>query len=857
MRARACLLAVLVLAPAWTEAQPTVVPTPAQFFGFAMGTDRQIAGWTDIERYVETVASASDRVRLVDAGATTEGRRLRGAIVTSPAHMARLEALRAASLRLAEPRALGVAEARDLAAGQPVVVMIGAGIEASGVGATQAAIELLHQMATGEDAHTRQILQEVVLILFPSLNPDGLAMVADWYSRTKETEFEGRPMPWLDHRYAGRLGRDAFMLNLPETRALARFTHREWVPQVFLSLREMGQYGARYLVPPPHDPIGAAAHPLVWRTAGLLGYAMALALEQEGRAGVLQSGVRDYYHPGDETLALHGRNVVGLLAEAASVDLATPVRFSPVELRGTPRGLPEHRGQVNFPHPWTGGAWRLRDIVDYHVTAARGLLAAAARYREDIVGNFYTMGREAVEAGSRGNPFAFILSPEQDDPLAAHRLRELLLDGGVEILRAAEPFRVADNIYPDGTDLILMEQPWRAYAKALLEAQVYPVPPRTLGEAPSPPSDVTGWTLPLQMGVRVDRFEQTFEPPLSARVTDTGVSPSRLWGEPRPNFYVIDGSGTGASLAANRLLAAGLDPEWTMRPFEVLGHTYPPGALIVPHSGRARDLVGTFVDELGLRATGVRGRTPDTHRIGRARVGLYKPWVASEDEGWTRWVLDRYEFPFRSLTDQDVRRGNLRAAYDVIVVPSLDAATLAEGHPPFSMPSDFVGGLGEEGARALEAFVRAGGTLVTLGASSRWAIEALELPVRDGLAGRPPTEFFGPGPLVRLDLDVTHPLAFGVRPDTAALLLEGSAFEPDGAPGRVRFVARYASEDVLLSGWLEGAALLAGRGAVAEVESGQGRVILFGIRPQHRGQTDATFRLLFNVIHTAGSPGRR
>ncbi|MDP1572244.1 MAG: M14 family metallopeptidase [Vicinamibacterales bacterium] len=859
MRSAALLLALWLSVPALLPAQSgSTAPAPDAFFGFAMGTDGRLAGWPELELYLEAVAAASDRVTLVDAGPTTEGRRLRGAIVSSPANLARLDEIKAASRRLADPRAIGVADARALATRQPVIVVIGASIHASEIGATQTMPELLHMLATAEDEATRRVLDEVVLILFPSLNPDGHVLTVDWYNRWRGTDFEGSPMPWLYHKYVGHdINRDAFMMNVVENRSLAHFFYREWHPQVFLSMHQMGQRGARYFVPPNYDPIDPNHDPLIWRTAGLLGHAMALAMEEDGRQGVLQSAMYDYYWPGYEDSAPLGHNVVTLLTEAASVNVASPIRVSPIELQGTPRGLPEYRAQINFPNPWPGGAWRLRDIVDYNLSAVRGLLTGASRYRQEIVRNFYTMGRRAVVTGSEGAPFAFIIPPEQHDPHAAHRLRELLLDGSVEIMRAAETFRVADTVYPAGTDLVLMAQPYRAYAKTLLEQQVYPVRRLAPEAAPERPYDVAGWTLPFQMGVHVDRIEQTFEPPPSVRLTETQIAPAYLWGEPRPDHYVVDGRGTAGTLALNRLLAAGLAPSWTTAPAELLGYSYPPGSIVVEHSNRAREVVTSIVNELGLRATGARGRAPSNLRpLGRPRVGLYKPWVASIDEGWTRWLLEQYGFPFSSLTDQDVRRGGLRASFDAIVLPDMDAERLRSGHAPLSMPPEYVGGLGDEGVAALQEFVRAGGTLIAIDSASQFAIETLSLPVRDTLRGRPADEFFCPGSILRLEVDVTDPLAYGMTPEAGAFFAFGSGFAVDEGDTSVRVPGRYASEDVLMSGWLEGEAHIAGQGAVVEARVGQGRAVLLGFRAQHRAQSHGTFRLLFNAIHTAAA-GRR
>jgi hypothetical protein len=864
------LLVALLLLPVGLLAQsPASIRSPEAFFGFRMGADRELAGWPEIRKYFEETAALSDRVDLIDAGPTTDGNRLIAAIVSSPENLARLEEIRTANLRLADPRAIAEGDALAIAAKNPVVVAIGASIHATEIGATQAANELLHTLATTSDADLLQVLQRVVLILFPSLNPDGHLLAVDWYRKWKGSDFEGSPMPWLYHRYVGHdINRDAFMLNMAENRTLASFFYRRWHPQVFLSMHQMGPNGPRFFVPPNYDPIDPNYDPLIWRTAGLLGHAMALRMESDGRSGVIQNAMYDYYWPGYEDSAPLGHNTVCLLTEVASVRVATPIRVEGSALRGTPRGLPEYRPQINFPNPWPGGEWTLRDIVDYDLSAAHGLLTAAARYRGELLQNFYRMGQRAVDAGARGGPFAFVIPPDQHDPHAARKLKQLLIGGAIEIHRAIEPFRVADTFYPAGTDLVLMAQPFRAYAKTLLERQVYPVRRLASNAAPERPYDVAGWTLPAQMGVRVDRYDQTFEPPPSVRLTDASIPQAAIWGEERRiRAYIVEGRGTGASLALNRLLAAGLDVTWTLKAADIQGYVYAPGSLVVTEASRnrARPVVERIVRELGLRATALGAVPPvPATRLTPVRVGLYKPWVETIDEGWTRWLLEQYEFPFVTLTDQDIRGGNLLARVDAIILPDQVPDRLMNGHADGTMPAEFTGGLGAAGALALKTFVDEGGTLVALDSASIVAINALGLPVRDALASPDAGRFFAPGSILRLTLDGDHPLAFGMPTDTAAFFSFSAAFDVDTPPpatgesaairARAAIVGRYGAHDTLVSGWLEGEELIAGRGAVVEARAGKGRAILLGFRAQHRGQSHATFRLLFNALHTAARP---
>ena len=248
-RLRSLALAVLsfLVLSVVASAQP---PSPEKFFGFRMGTDGELAGWPEIERYFNLIAGASDRVKVVDAGTSTEGRHIIAAIVSAPENIKRLDAIRDANRRLADPRGLSDAEAAKLAADHKVVVAIGASIHASEIGATQMANELLHELATANDPRTLATLRDLVVIILPSLNPDGHAIVVDWYRKMKGTPFEGGQMPWLYHKYVGHdINRDAFMMNMAESRALSRFFYTQWHPQVFLAMHQMGARGARMFVP--------------------------------------------------------------------------------------------------------------------------------------------------------------------------------------------------------------------------------------------------------------------------------------------------------------------------------------------------------------------------------------------------------------------------------------------------------------------------------------------------------------------------------------------------------------------------------------------------------------------------------
>ncbi|MFN8059192.1 MAG: M14 metallopeptidase family protein [Vicinamibacterales bacterium] len=869
----AAVLLTTLSAPARTVAEPvgtaaqadaSAIPSPFVHFGFHMGEDGQLAGWQAIQAYFARVDALSDRVRVVDIGPSTEGRRMIAALVSAPENMSRLADIQAANRRLADPRTLNDDEVSALVDTHKAVLAIGCSIHASEIGATQTANELLYELATSTDPRTTAVLRDVIIVLIPSLNPDGHDLVVDWYNRNRGTAFEGAPMPWLYHKYAGHdINRDAFMLNLQENRNIARFFYGEWHPQVFLAMHQMGSKGPRAFVPPNYDPIDANYDPMIWRTAGLLGSAMALEMERDSRAGVVSNALFDYYWPGYEDSAPLGHNTVCLLTELASAAVASPVTVQATELTGSPLGLSEYRPQINFPNPWPGGIWRLRDIVDYEMSALHGLMTGVARYRADIVRNFYAMGRRAIDRGERGRPFAWIVPPEQPDSTAAAALVNLLADAKVEVRRSLEPFSVGAQSYPAGTVVIPMAQPFRAYAKTLLESQSYPARRLVPGAPPERPYDVTGWSLPLQMNVRVDAIAEPFEIPPSSRVDRAELTGEFLLGERRPGYYLVEARGTTGTLVINRLLDARVPVAWSRAPVSVGGQSYAAGSLVVKSSGDARKALESIAQSLGVRVVGVKGSPQaDTQPLFRARVGLYKPWLANIDEGWTRLLLERFNFPYESITPREMASGDLRTRFDVIVLPDEDADRLDAGLTGTTVPPEYTGGLGQSRA-ALDAFVQQGGTIVALDSACQWLIDAFALPVVNvARGGTDADRIYAPGSIVRIETMADEPLTFGLPAALGGFFASSMAF--DAASGgtnetpalAVRPVARYAASDVLMSGWLEGGARLSGKAAALDVTLGRGRLVLLGFRVQHRAQAYGTFRFLFNALYSQQPPPR-
>jgi hypothetical protein len=794
------VLAVLLLAAALTPAALAAqdVPAPRSVLGFEVGADRTLADWGQITGYFTRLAAASPAVRVDTLGRTTNGLPFVVATITSPANMRRLDEIRAAQARLADPRRLDAAEEARLLATQPTVVFISSNIHATEIASSQMAMELAHRLVTNDTL--RGYLEHTVVLLAPSMNPDGQQMITEWYRRNLGTRWEGGPLPWLYHPYTGHdNNRDWFMVTQRETRLVTDFLYGRWFPEIFYDVHQMGNEGARIFVPPMVDPVNPNLDPLIVRAIGHIGYEMALALEERGKSGVANSVIYDLWWHGGARSTPTRHNMVGVISEAASVRIATPIVQDTSKLRGHARGLPTYERRTNFPNPWPGGTWRLRDIVDYELIAAEALVRLAAEQREQYVRNFVALGRRAVERGRTEAPFAFVIPAGQPDRGAVERLVDVLRVGRVEVERATAPFRAGAEQFAAGSYVVRLAQPYRAHAKDLLEVQRFPKMEQYPGGPPERPYDVAGWTLPLQMGVRVVQVDSAFAVPT------TPLTAPIVAGQPP----------AGCPAAAGARPADRRDTE-----------SY---------------------------------RCPDRH----PRVALYRSWTASMDEGWTRWVLDDFRVPYTSLTDSAVKAGRLRDRFDVVVVPDLSLRQLRDGMSPDAVPAPYAGGLGETGIAALRRFAEEGGRLVLVDGATELAPAALGVDVRlvttgstqaAGAAGEPPAgppvePLYAPGSILRVHLDTTHAVNAGMPASAAVYFINSTAFElPAGSAARV--IARYPerADDILLSGFLQGASRLAGRAAALEATVGRGRVVLFGFRPLYRAQSYGTFRMFFNAL---------
>jgi hypothetical protein len=799
---------------------PAAVPSPSSVLGFNPGDDRTIADWKQITNYFALLGKTSNRISIQTIGQSTLGRPLIAAFISAPENIRNLEKYKAIQARLADPRKVPNDGERDqLIREGKTVVAISCSIHSTEIVASQMSMQLAYNLASANDEDTLSILHNTILILIPSPNPDGVDIVANYYRKTLGTAAEGRDPPELYHHYAGHDdNRDWFMLDLKETKAVTRLFWKEWFPEIVYDIHQQGSNGSRFFVPPFYDPPNPHITPLLLRQVGLIGHKMAADVTAAGFKGILTNALYDTWWHGGFRTAPYFHNSIGILTEAASARIMTPSNVTRDQLsRSGTRGMRTALDvTTNFPNPWPGGAWHPRDIMQMEMIACHSVLSLAANYRADYLRNFYELGKAGLSSAGEGEPIGYLIPAGQGRDENVAKMIGALVEQGVEVYRldrelqaiitGEQVLRRSSSVgapkgtngltvnsdleageLPAGCYIIFLSQPYRQNVLALFEPQVYPDRITATGEAERP-YDVAGWTLPMQMGLQS----------LAVMHIDDVDSKRKL--------------------------------------------------TLIKNENEVRH-------DLGLAPwTGDRSPIANPIKSG-ARVGIYQSARGNMDEGWTRYVFDTFNAPYQSLRDAAISETNLRTSYDAIVLPSDRSREPADSGAPVVEGG---AGISDKGFVNLARFVDDGGTLICFDGSCGSLIKRWKLPLRNVLDGLRSSEFYCPGSILRIDVDTSDPIARTMSKETDAYFINSSAFEitdtPKGirdapqTPWPTRVIARYAKENVLRSGWLLGEDKIKDRVALAEVEMGKGRVVLFAFRPQHRGQTWGTFPFIWNAI---------
>ena len=859
------LLTVLALLPAGAQQRTTDVPSPEAHFGFRMGAEGQLVDWREMLEYLRRVASASDRVRVEEVGRTTADRPFAVVAVSEPDTLRDLDAIRETQRQLASPQETTEEDAARLARQGKAVVVVGAGIHSMEVGSMQMMPELVHRLASDRSEATTHLLRNLVVLLVPSQNPDGLQMLVEWQRRNAGTSFEDAPLPELYHPYAGHdNNRDAFMQTQVETRHLSRLLYHEWLPEVYLDLHQMGSTRARIFVPPFRSPVNPNIDPLVWSEVNLLGQLMAARLQSEGRSGVLWGETYSGYWQGANSSMPWWHNIVGLLSEVASAGLTGPVfqdgaRPAPGSLSSRPEPPsarprttmlpppPDVRFRMTYPDPWLGGEWTSRDVVEYHLLATLGLLEGVANNRTLLKENFYRMNARTVARFTAGTPRAFVIPAEQRDPGAAAHLVRVLQRGGGLVERTTAAFTADGRHAGAGSFAVPLAQPFGRWLKDLLEAQVYP---ETDAAGPVRPYDVTGWTLGMLMGVDVWQLDEPLTVPREPLAGEAPLPAGRLTGA--GNVFALPRASNAAATAINEWLDRGARVSWSPAALPAGDGELAPGTFLV--RGISRKVVARTARARGLEVRALPEWPAGPHLSLRTpRIALLDPWGGSIDAGWTRWVLEQHGFTYERIRPPQAAGAGLTDRFDVLVIPDGPALQLVRGLQGAHVRPEHRGGLGDAGIAALRRFVEDGGTIVTLGSAAQFAIDHLDIPVIVAARADDPQSTHAPGTILRVELQTDHPLGYGLPALVDAVFVGNAAYGPGRGGDDVTVVGRFPDAPLLRSGYLRGEGRLRGHAVVLDAPRGRGRVVILGPRVQHRGQTHGTFKLLFNAIFAAAS----
>jgi len=808
------------------------VPTPQEHLGFAPGTDYKLADFGQISGYFQKLAQSTDRLKLVEFGRTSENRPLYLAIISDPANLQKLEHYRDINRRLA----LGLvppAEAPALAAEAKAIVWIDSGLHATEVAPAQQAPELAYKMITDESPEMKKIRQNVILLQIPVINPDGLDAVAHWYQKNVGTPYEIAPLPFLYQKYSGHdNNRDWYMLNLPETRAVTKLLFQDWFPQIVYNQHQAPPFPARIFIPPYAEPLNPNIPSSVMEGINMIGAAMKDRFAREDKPGTLSYYGFDAWWNGGLRSVPAFHNMHGILTETAGYNYATPHTYDPKEFAESfPNGMPTKFPTVFYERPWMGGKWGVRDAIEYMLTADMAILELAASRSSQFAMKAYTLARQNMENRS---VYAYVVPMDQPDPWSAVEMVRRLQWSGVQVQRAKAAFSANGKQYPAGSLVLLAGQPFRGYLVDLLEPQNYPELRTGTNGAVKRPYDIAGYTLSYQMGVQadrvVDRFSADLEPinePLA------------------PTVPTMDQRSNGSYLLVAEALANG-------RPVRIKKNG-------------------------GFASAGDKDFGAAAFELQKPRVALYEPFTANMDAGWTEWVLDTFKVPFTVVHNADLQKGNLRQRFDSIIFASQATNSILHGvrngersggarseRGASQQRPEYTGGIELSGLAQLEEFVRQGGTLVAFDAATEFPVQLFPLPVRTLLKASgdeaaaesgPAGGYYCPGSVLRVTVDTANPLAYGMPANAMVFSSGGQAFditllnEFNKGENEVHSVAKYASRDLLASGFLQGERVVAGRSILVEARHGQGRVILFGFRPQFRGQTFGTFKLLLNTLY--------
>lgn len=857
------LIAGCLFAPL-ASAQSSVI-TPEKNFGFVPGSDYMLFNYEELIDYLMKLDKASPMLKMVEIGQSPMGKKMYIAFISSENNIKNLDKLRDINRALALDPDLSEKEQLEYVSNGKVFVLATLSMHSTEVAPSQAAPLIAYELITTDDPLITRYLDDVVYMMVPNHNPDGMDMVVENYKKYKGTQYEGASLPGLYHKYVGHdNNRDFVSLTQEDTRAISRIYSLDWFPQVAVEKHQMGSSGIRYYVPPSHDPIAENVDAELWAWMGVFGTNMLRDLTNEGLAGVGQNMIFDDYWPGGTTTS-NWKNVIGMLTEAASVKEATPIYIEPGELQASGKGLAEYEKSVNFPLPWPGGWWRLGDIVKLEIGSTFSIIKTASLHKTDILKFKNDLCKREVEKGRTQPPYYYVVPGEQADQSEVISLTTLMNEHGINAFRLSANYTLDGINFKEGDIVYPLAQPFRAFIKEVMEKQVFPVRHYSTGGAMISPYDITSWSLPLHRGLvshEIKKRDLAFEGLLKP-VTGTYYPLREAYKLPA----VFPATSNGSFRAAFIAMKNGLKVSRLSQETKISGKVFGKGSFVIQGGDEA--LLNRIVKEsLTEPGTAEQASGLPLKDVSMPRIALVETYFSDMDAGWTRYLFDTYEIPYTVIRPGEFEKTDLTKGYDVIIFPSSGKTVLMNGKPGNeSRPAmsnyhpDYQKGIGKKGMEKLLLFINNGGKVISWGQSTDLFTGMLEIP--DGekkeefvlpftnIAEQAEKEGLAiPGSWVRMTVKQDHPLTYGMPAETG-IFYRGQPLWATSVPRfdmDRRVIGAFPDDNLIISGFGENEEKIAGKAAMIWIKKGKGQIVLYAFNPQFRASTPATYKLLFNAL---------
>lgn len=847
------------------------ITTPEKHFGFTPGSDGNLFLYEDLISYLEKLEKESPKLKLIKIGNSSLDKDMYIAFISSEKNINNLDNLKEMNRKLALDPNLTSDERDELFEQGKIFFLATLSMHSSEVGPSQSAPLIAYELVSTNDPEINNWLDDVVYMMVPCHNPDGMNMIVNHFNKYKGTKWDGSSLPGVYHKYIGHnINRDFVTISQPETQAISRIFNQDWFPQVMVEKHQMGSRGPRYFVPPMHDPIAENIDETLWNWMWVFGSNMITDMTKAGQAGVSQHYLFDDYWPGSTETCIW-KGVIGMLTEAASVKYGNPRFIEPNELAVYGKGLSEYKKSINMPLPWPGGWWRLSDIIDYEISSTKSIIKTSSLYRRDILEFRNDLCKKEVRKGETEPPYYYVLPKKQHDESSFVKLVNSLMEHGVKVYQLSDNITLFGINHVVGDIVVPVAQPFRAFIKEVLEKQKFPVRHYTPGGKLIKPYDITSWSLPLHKGVASIEVNKGISQDFESLLTEINGKYSLIEKFPDDYWSIAFSANNNESYkAAFYASSIGLKLYRTNQDIILDGETIPVGSFILK-SKTNRAKLDKVLKKLTVTPIFIKNKINiQSTSLEIPRIAIVESFFHDMDAGWVRFLFDNYYLPYKVLNPRDFENTNFVKDFDVVIFPDENKSILMEGkskssddvYSISSLPPEYTKGIGEDGLNNLMEFINDDGIIISWGGStelfigilkikhSEEDIEEFQLPYKDISKELQKNGLYCPGSFLSVSLLDDHPITHGL-PTEIGVFSRGKPVFTTSFPNfdmDRRVIGKHPEENILLSGYCEKEELLGNKSSIIWLKKGKGQLVLFGFSPHFRGSTDGTFKLIFNSL---------